>query len=85
MNTAPPIPADQLLAHVISALIVADAATLRQLESAAPSVTAPHSRVQYIHKHAVFSALLEASARNLRLLGRAAGKRDANLYVSGRQ
>jgi hypothetical protein len=62
--------ADDLIDQVISALTVSDAAALSQLESAASSVAPPRRHAQYFQKRATFAALLDASARNLRLLRR---------------
>jgi hypothetical protein len=84
MNPAAPIPADRLLDQVIVALIAADAAALRQLEVAAPTVLAPRNCAHYLHQHAACSVLLHASARNLRLLSRAIGGNGAHPYTSSR-
>jgi hypothetical protein len=62
------LPADDFVNQVISALTVSDAAALHQLESAVSSIAPPRSRAQYLQKRATFAALLDASARNLRLL-----------------
>ncbi len=79
MTSTDRIPADNFAAHfaddflddAIAALIVSDAASLRCLESAAPAVSAPRSRTAYLDKRAAFAALLDVTARNLRLLRRA--------------
>jgi len=81
MSTTAHIPADKFLGQVIAALTAADAATLSRLETAARLVAAPCSRAQYASKHATFAALLDASSRNLRLLNRIVGKRNANCYM----
>lgn len=69
-NAAAPIPADLFLERVISALTAADAPELDQLGAAAPYIAAPCDPVRFVNRHAAFAALLDASARNLRLLGR---------------
>jgi len=76
-------PADDFLDDVIAALTISSAASLRRLESAAPGVAAPRSRVRYFEKQAVLAALLDATARNLRLLrrsGRSARQAQPGAY-----
>lgn len=77
MSTATQIPADTFLDRVISALTAADATTLRELESAAAHVVAPESLSGYLSKRDTLAALLDASARNLRLLHRIAGRHSS--------
>lgn len=78
-------PADYFLDQVITALAAADAPALRRLEAAAPMVAAPLNHARYTRNHAALTALLDASARNLRLLRRATGKYDINLYAAAQQ
>lgn len=78
MTSANHIPADNFTAHfaedfldeAIAALTVSDVASLRRLETVAPTVAAPRSCTAYLNKRAVFAALLDASARNLRIFRR---------------
>lgn len=77
-KAAEAIPADQLLNRVIAALTVGDAPGLRTLESLAPQATVPLSRARYVKQRAVYTALLAATARNLRVLRRAAGRDSAS-------
>ncbi|HTV04973.1 MAG TPA: hypothetical protein VME86_06355 [Acidobacteriaceae bacterium] len=77
MNALQPIPADLLLDKAILALTFADAAELNRLERIAPAVIAPVDEARCLNQRAVFAALLDASARNLRLLRRALGRRGA--------
>ena len=79
MSTAAQISADTLLDRVIQALTAIDAATLGELESAAAHVAQPESLPGYLHKRAALAALLDASARNLRLLRRIAGRHSSYL------
>lgn len=74
MNPAAEIPADIFLDQAIAALTAADAPALRRLEAAAPGLAAPRNREHFLIRHALFAALLESSARNLRLLRRVAGQ-----------
>jgi hypothetical protein len=76
------IPADVFLDRVLIALAAADAAVLRELEDSVSTVAAPASRAEYTSKLAVFSALLGATARNLRILQRSS-RRAAHLRASG--
>lgn len=75
-----PVPADEFLDQVISALIRVDAATLQQLESLASGVAAPRNFERFVQNRAVFAALLDATARNLRLLRRVTGTQFPDLY-----
>lgn len=81
MNPAIQIPADQFLDQAIAALIAADAATLRQLETAASTVALPRNRTGYQARRATFAALLDVTARNLRFLHRVSGKPTVNIYT----
>ncbi|HTW44897.1 MAG TPA: hypothetical protein VMD58_05080 [Acidobacteriaceae bacterium] len=76
MNTSQNISADLFVDQVIVALTRADAAALGRLEAAAPSVSAPIDLLRYTSQRATLAALLDASARNLRLMRRAAGRRS---------
>lgn len=71
------IPADQLQEATILALRMGDAATLESLVQAAAAAAAPEDMAKYGSQRAVLAALLEASARNLRLLRRVAGRHVA--------
>jgi hypothetical protein len=68
------IPADAFLDQVIRALTAADAAVLHDLESLAARLSPPADVAQYLKKRATLASLLNASARNLRLLRRVLGK-----------
>lgn len=70
-------PADQLQEAAILALRMGDAATLESLAAAAAAAVAPEDSVKYGSQRAVLAALLEASARNLRLFRRVAGRHIA--------
>lgn len=83
MSTSAQIPADRFLDQVVAALIAAEAAALRELEAAAPHVAAPASPAGYLQKHATLAALLEASARNLRLLRRVTGRQSSCAFTFG--
>lgn len=83
MSAPAQIPADGFLDQVIAALTAADAATLRQLEATATHVAAPANQSEYLQKHATLAALLEASARNLRLLRRVTGRQPFGAYNFG--
>lgn len=80
MNTLQNIPADQFLDEVIFALTFTDASALDRLEAAAPTIAAPADPVRYANQRAALAALLDASARNLRLMHRAAGRRSFEFY-----
>jgi len=83
MSTPAQIPADGFLDQVIAALTAVDAAALRQLEATATHVAAPASPAGYLAKHATLAALLEASARNLRLIRRVTGKQSSGAFTFG--
>lgn len=83
MSTSAQIPADGFLDRVIAALTAVDAATLRQLEATASHVAAPASSAGYLAKHATLAALLEASARNLRLIRRVTGRQSSGDLTFG--
>ena len=91
MNASAQIPAnpggqisvDGFLDQVIAALTAADAATLRQLEATALHVGAPASPAGYLAKHATLGALLEASARNLRLIRRVTSRESSCAFTFG--
>lgn len=70
MNPAAEIPADIFLDQAIAALTAADAPALSRLEAALPILAAPGNREHFLSRHALFTALLEATARNLRLFRR---------------
>lgn len=82
MSAAPQIciPADEFLDQVFTALIAADVRDLQRLESQAPFVVAPKSEMRFIRNRAIFAALLEMSARNLRLLRRISSTQSSDLY-----
>lgn len=79
MGIAAQISADTFLDRVIQALIAVDSTALRELESAAAHTAPPESLPNYLNKRATLAALLDASARNLRLLRRIAGKHSPYL------
>jgi hypothetical protein len=79
MSAAAQIPADTFLDRVIHALTAVDSDTLRELESAAAHTAPPESLPGYLNKRATLAALLDASARNLRLLRRIAGRHSSYL------
>ena len=80
MNTLQNIPADQFLDEVIFALTFTDASALGRLESVASEVAEPVDLVRYANQRAALAALLDASARNLRLMRRAAGRHGLRFY-----
>ena len=83
MSPPAQIQADTFLDQVIEALTAADAATLRRLEATATHVAAPASPAGYLAKRATLAALLEASARHLRLIRRVIGKQSSDAFTFG--
>ena len=81
MRSVAPIPVDRFLDEVFSALERGDASTLRRLEDAASSVTAPLHPAEYLKKRDALAKLLELTARNLRTIRRATGERLPGQYV----
>lgn len=74
------IPADEFLDQVFTALIAADVDDLHQLEAQAPFVAPPQSEARFDRNRAIFAALLEMTARNLRLLRRASPRTPSETY-----
>lgn len=74
------IPADEFLDRVFTALIAADVNDLHWLEAQVPFVVAPRSQARFLHNRDAFAALLEISARNLRLLRRVSGRQSPEIY-----
>ena len=79
------IPADEFLGQAIDALISSDVAELTRLDRMVAMVTAPGDRAIFLYRRAVFAAILDSSARNLRLLHRATGRlgKDAHSHING--
>lgn len=75
------IPADEFLDQVFTALIAADVDNLQRLERQAPFVAAPRNEVRFVRNRAIFAALLEMTARNLRLLHRISDRKSAEIYL----
>lgn len=65
------IPVDELLFRAIAALSACDAAGLRALEALARQAASPLDGERCRKLHAIFAALLAATARNLRMARRA--------------
>lgn len=70
MSTEDSIPADVFLDRVLVALRSTDTDVLHELEIAVANVSKPISRVEYFKKCATLVALLDETARNLRLFRR---------------
>lgn len=84
-NCAAGIPADVFLEQAMAALTAGSARDLHRLEKAVPHVSTPNNDAHFVRQHAAFAALLDASARNLRLLGRLARAADAEYGASQRK
>lgn len=74
------IPADEFLDRVFAALIAADVDDLHWLEAQAPYVAAPRNQTRFLRNRAIFAALLEISARNLRLFRRVSERQAPEIY-----
>lgn len=74
------IPADEFLDRVFTALIAADVDDLQRLEAQAPFVAAPRSHARFVRNREIFAALLDMSARNLRLLRRISARQSPDVY-----